>query len=91
MFGFGSIAYAFAAMVLRNWRHLVTWVSLNSVAAAVGIFFLAESPRWLFTKDAQRIEYGKQISYTIADVNGKIITEQDFEDADVKERTVSKG
>ena len=46
MFGLGSIAYAIAALALRNWRHLVTWVSLNSVVAAVGIFFLAESPRW---------------------------------------------
>lgn len=84
MFGLGSIAYALAAYVLRDWRHLVTWVSVNSTIACVGIFFLGESPRWLFTKDAQRREYGKQVTYKIADVNGRTITEEDFEEADCR-------
>ena len=45
MFGLGSIAYALAAYVFRDWRHLVSWVSVNSTIACVGIFFLGESPR----------------------------------------------
>ena len=82
----------FFTLEIYNVGHIIIWSFLNfrfekKPRYSVNYFF---EPRLrLFTKDSQRIEYGKQISYTIADVNGRIITDQDFEDADVRERSAS--
>ena len=38
LFGAGSIAYTLGGLMFRNWRHLIVWVSCNTMLALVGKF-----------------------------------------------------
>ena len=71
--------------MFRNWRHLITWVSCNTAAACVGVYFMDESPRWLISRDRARDAF--EIAKKIAKKNGKPeYTKQAYEEADSKEK-----
>ena len=94
-FGWAWLSFErhFFTLEIYNVGHIIIWSFLNfryeKNLGITSVNYFFELRLRLFTKDSQRIEYGKQISYTIADVNGRIITDQDFEDADVRERSAS--
>jgi len=86
-FAIGYSLNSLFAYFLRDWRAFYIAISLTPLPYLIMHFFVPESPRWYFSNG--RDEEGKKLAEVFAKRNGKILTEQDWQDATIDEKTVA--
>jgi len=86
-FAMGYSLNSLFAYFLRDWRAFYIAISLTPIPYFLMHPFVPESPRWYFSKG--RDEEGKKLSQHFAKRNGKLLTEQDWQDATIDEKTAA--
>merc|ERR1719376_184179 len=88
VFGISYLINSFASYNLRHWRSFYLAISLTPVPYLFLHHLLPESPRWLCSKGKEN--EGKEIGNYFALKNGRILTEEDWDDATFEQEEPSK-
>ncbi|CAK8684124.1 organic cation transporter protein-like [Clavelina lepadiformis] len=80
-FAVGYTLNSLVSYFLRDWRAFYLVISLSPIPFFIIYFILPDSPRWHFSNG--RDEKGRKLTEIFAKHNRKILTEKDWEEAEV--------